>query len=194
VVGAVYDDGVGIRDVDAVLYDGGRYQYVVVVVDKVRDDLLQLAWLHLAVSRRHTGIGHVLLYEMLQMGQGRDAVGHDVDLSVAAHFKVHGVGNHLVAEGVHLGLYGAAVGRRSLDDGKVAGAHQRELEGARDRCGRHCEGVDVGFEGAQFLLDGDPELLFLVYDEQAQVVPFHRSSDEFVGADENIDFPFGQLL
>ena len=127
ILGTIYYNGIGIGDVDAVLHDGGGEQHVVVVVGEVEHDLLQFLGLHLAVANSDATVGDILQYHLLQVGQVADAVVHEVDLSVAAHLEVDGVDDNLGREGVNLGLYGVAVGRRCLDDTHVAGSDEREL-------------------------------------------------------------------
>ena len=67
------------------------------------------------------------------------------------------------------------------------------MQRARDGRGRHGERVDVHAQLAQFFFDAYAEFLFLVDDEQPEVVPLHGLADEFVGADEDIDFALFQV-
>ena len=186
VVRGVDDDGVRVRDVDAVLHDGGGEQHVVVVVDEVRDDFLQLRGRHLPVAHGHAGVRDVPCQQLPQVLEGADAVRHDEHLPVAAHLEVHGLGDDLVAERVYLRLYRAAVGRRRLDDGEVARAHHGELQGARDGRGGHRERVHARLHHAQLLLHAHAELLLLVDDEQAEVLEAHLLADELVRADDDV--------
>ena len=117
---AVDDDGVGIGHVDAVLHDGGGEHHVIVVVHEVEDNLLQVLRIHLSMADTHTGIGHVLVYHLLQLLQIADFVVHDEHLPVAAHLEVDGLGKDFGRESVYLGLDGVAVGWGSLDDGEVS--------------------------------------------------------------------------
>ena len=123
VVRTIDDDGVGIRYVDTILDDGGREQHVVVVVREVEDDFLQLFGFHLSVADSYTGIGHVLLDDLGDMFEVGYAIVDKVNLTVAAHLEVDGIGYNLGRKSVHLGLYGIAVGRRRLDDTEVARTH-----------------------------------------------------------------------
>ena len=108
------DDGVGVGDVESALDDGGGDEHVVVVGGEVRHHLLQVGGRHLAVSDGHAGVGYVLAHDLFQVREGADAVTHDEGLSAAAHFELHGLGDDFCREGVHLGLYGVAVGWRRL--------------------------------------------------------------------------------
>ena len=140
------DDGIGIGYVDTILYDGGGDEHVVVVVHEAHDDLLQLLGRHLSVPDADTGIGHAARDEGGQLGKVLYAVVDEEELSVAAELEVHRLAYNLLIEGVHLGLYGIAVGWWSLYDTQVAGTHERELQGARDGRGGKCERVDGDFQ------------------------------------------------
>ena len=65
----VDEDGVGVGDVDAALYDGGGQQHVVVVVHEAKDDFLQLGGLHLSVAYADAAVGDAALYHGLQFGK-----------------------------------------------------------------------------------------------------------------------------
>ena len=192
-VGVVYDYGVGIAYVDAVLHNRGGEQHVVVVIHKSYEYLLQLLGIHLAVSDSHTCVGHILVYERCYLGQSRYAVVDEVYLSVARHLEVDGIGYYLMTIYAQFGLHRIAVGWRSAYDTHVAGTHQRELQGAWYRCSRHGERVDIGLQLAQALLGRHSELLFLVDDEQSEVVPLHGLAYKLVRSDEYINLAFLQI-
>ena len=118
----------------------------------------------------NAGIGHFTLNHIGQIRQGRYAVAHDEQLSVAAHLKVDGLADDIRAVDMNLGLYGITVGRRSLYDGEVTGTHKRELQGTRYWRGGHCEHIHVGAHLLQALLDRYAELLLLIDNEQTQVL------------------------
>ena len=182
----VDDDGVGVGNVDAVFHDGRREQHVVVVVREVEHYLLQLLGLHLSVAHSHAAVWHVLQYHVFQLPQIIDAVVDKEHLSVAAHLEVNGIGDDLCREGVYLRLYGVTVWRWSLYDAQVACADERELQRARYWRGTHRECVYVGLHLSQLLLCRDAELLFLVYNEQPQVLELHALANELVRANDDI--------
>ena len=123
-VGGINDNGVGVTDVDTILHDGGGDEYVVIVVGKAQNDFLQFGGGHLPVTDSHAGIGHIFLNQFFEILKRRDTVSNDVSLSVPTHFKIDGIGNDFVTEGVYLCLYRAAVGGWRLNDAKVARPHQ----------------------------------------------------------------------
>ena len=113
----------------------------------------------------NAAVGHIFLDEVGYLLQAVDAIVHKINLTVAAHFEIDGVGYHLMPKGGKLGMDGITVGRRRADNAHVARSHQRELQRARYGRGRHGERVNVGFEFPQFLFGGNTKLLFLVDDE-----------------------------
>ena len=188
------DDGVGIGDVEAALDDGCGDEDIVVVVHEIDHYLLQLIRRHLAIGHGNVGIGDMFAHKLCKLGQLADAVVDEEHLPTSAHLKLNGFGDDGGIEGTQLCLNGIAVGRRRLDDTQVASSHQGELEGARYRCGCQGEGVDVGLQLAKLLFGGDAELLFLVDDEESQVLELHSLADEFVCADDDVDGAVLQLL
>ena len=127
-VGIVDDDGIGVGDVYSVLNYRRRKQYIVIIVHESHHDFLQFLGFHLSMSDGDTAVGNVLPDEICDFLQVADTVVDKVDLPVAAHFEVDGIGNHFMREGGDLGLDGITVGRRCAHDTHVACAHQRELE------------------------------------------------------------------
>ena len=74
VMGIVNNNGVGIRNVDTALDDGGGEKHIVIVIHEIEDNLLQLFGLHLPVTDAHTAIGDVALDECFQLQEVLDAV------------------------------------------------------------------------------------------------------------------------
>ena len=76
----VHDDRVRVRDVEAVLHDGGADEHIGVAFDEVHHHLFQLVAFELSVTHTHARTGHQLA----------DHVGDELDVL------------HLVVEEVHL--------------------------------------------------------------------------------------------
>ena len=82
-VGAVDDDRVGVRDVEAVLDDGGRDEHVEPVRDEVDHDLLERLLAHLPVADGDPRLRHELRDEVRHREDRLDAVVDEVDLAAA---------------------------------------------------------------------------------------------------------------
>ena len=84
-IGAIDDDGVGVRDVEAVLDDGRREQHVVLVRDEVDHHALELFFAHLPVGDGHARLGHEPRDQVAERVDRLDAVVDEVDLAAALH-------------------------------------------------------------------------------------------------------------
>ena len=80
-VGAVDEEGVGARDVEAVLDDRGRDQHVGAALDEGEHRPLELGLGHLAVRHRDPRLGHQPLHQARQRVDRLDAVVHEEDLA-----------------------------------------------------------------------------------------------------------------
>ena len=165
VMSRIDNDGVGIRDIDTILDDGSREQHVVVVVGEIEDDLLEFLRFHLSMSDSHTGIRDIFMDHLRDVREIADTIIDKVNLPIARHLEVDGIGDDLGAEGVNLRLDGIAVRGRCLDDTEITGSNQRELKRTGNRRCRHRQRIDIRLQLAQFLFRGDTKLLFLVDDE-----------------------------
>ena len=103
-VGAVDQDGVGGRHVDAALDDGGAHQHVEAPVIEIDHELLEVALAHLPVAEAHLRLRH-------QRGELRghllDAlhlVVHQVDLAAAPQFAQAGIAQRRPVPLAHEGL------------------------------------------------------------------------------------------
>ena len=193
ILGVVDDDGVDAWHVDAALDDGGGEEHVVVVGGEVDDGLLEALGGHLPVGHGDACVGHQAVYHGLELVEALDAVVYDEYLAVAGHLEVDGLAHEVVVERGDGGEDGVAVGRRGIDIGEVAGAHERELQCARYGGGAHGEGVEVDAQLLELLFDGDAEFLLLVDYEQPEVFESDGLADELVGADDDVYLALGQV-
>ena len=172
-VGIIHDDGIGIGNIDSVLYDGSRKEQIIVVIDESHDDLLQFLRLHLSMPDSYAAVWHQFLDEHFQLGQFGDTVADEEHLTVTAHLKIDGIGNHRLVEGDDLGLDRITVRRRCTHDTHIAGSHQRELQGSRNRSSTHGKGIHIHLQLAKLFLGRYTKLLLLINDQQSQVVPLY---------------------
>ncbi len=192
-LGVVHNHRVGVRHVQAGLDDGGRDQHVEPVVREVDHDLLERARRHLAVRRPNTNVRHERLDGGRHLVDGLDAVVQEEHLAAAVDLVQDGVADQVARVGVDLGHHRLAVQRRRLDERQVARAQQRELQRARDRRRRERQRVHVRAQLAQLLLGRDAEALFLVYDQQPEVLELDIFGQDTVRADHDVDLADGEL-
>ena len=176
----INNNGIGIRNVYSIFYNGSRKQYVIVVIGKIKDDLLQFLWFHLSMTNSHTSIWHIFQYHFLQARQIIDARIDEIDLTIARHFKVNGICYDFCAKSMDLRLDRITVRRWCLNDTQVASTHQRELQRTWNRRCRHGQRINIGLHLAQLLFRRNAKLLFLVDNEQSQVVKLHRLTNQLM--------------
>ena len=95
------------------------------------------------MTYRHTCVWHILVYKCGNLGKVAYAVVYKVDLTIARHFKVYGIGYYLMTIYANFGLYWISVRWRRAYDAHITCAHKRELQGSGYWCCRHCQGVNI---------------------------------------------------
>ena len=188
------NDGVGIRDVNSTLNNRRGQQYIIIVIDKVEDNLFQLFRLHLSVPDTYPAIRYIPQNHRLQFHQILNAVVHKENLPVAAHFKIDSFGYNFLIECMYFRLNRVTVGRRCLNDRQVSSPHQRELKGTRNRSSRQCQRIYIDLQLTKLFLHAYTELLLLVNDKQTQILEFDTFANNLMRTDKNIDFSVGQLF
>ena len=118
------NDSVGIRNINTTFDDCSCQEYIIVVVDKIQNNLLQLCRFHLSMSNRYTAIRDMTFDHRFQFRQVRNPVIDKEDLTVAAHLKIDGIRYHFFIKSMHFGLNRIAVGWRSRNHTQVACTHQ----------------------------------------------------------------------
>ena len=139
----VDNDRIGIRNIDTALYDSSRQKHIIVIIDKVKNDLFQLCGFHLSMPDSNTAIGNMTFDHRFQFRKVRNPVVDKENLTVATHLKINRVRNHFLIEGMYFCLNRIAVRRRRRDYTQVAGSHQRELKRTWNRCGSHGQCIHI---------------------------------------------------
>ena len=186
-VGALHDQRVGGRDVEARLDDRGAHQHVRVAAQELEHVLLELALGHLAVGDRDARLGDERADALGGLVDRVDAVVQEERLALAGQLALDRRRDQLLVVLAHVGLDRAAALRGRLDHRYVAQARERHLERARDRGGRQRQHVDPELELAHQLLLLDAEALLLVHDQQAELLRAHVAREQAVGADQDVD-------
>ena len=128
----VYDDGVSVGDVQAVFDDGRAEQDIIIAPDEREHLILEGFGFHLPVGGANLGVRHQAVEYFLDMGEFLDLVVQEEYLPAAVEFVVDDALYFRFLEEYDFGLHRNAVRRRGVDDAEVAGAQQRELQGAGD--------------------------------------------------------------
>ncbi len=110
-----------------------------------------------------------------------------VHLPAPAQLPADGVGDDPGVVLQHVGLHRVPVVGGLLDDGHVPDAGEGHVERPGDRGGGEGEHVGGGTHLLELFLLGHAEALFLVDDDQAQVVELHVLTHQPVGAHDDVD-------
>ena len=159
--------------------------------DERRHHLLEPARGHLAMAHHDARLGHERGEAFRDALDRLDAVVQVEHLAAPRQLRLHGVAHQRLVVAPDDGADGQALARRRLDDAQVAGAHEREVERARDRRRAHREDVDLGAEALQALLVADAEAVLLVDDDQAQAGERRPVGEQRMRADHDVDGPGG---
>ena len=181
-----------IRDINTALNNGSRQKDIIIIIDKIQNNLFQLRRLHLSVTDSHTAIRNVTLNHRFQFRQISYPVIDKKHLAVTAHFKINRIRNHLLIKGMHLCLDRITVRRRRRDNTQIARTHQRELKRTGNRSSGHCQCIHVHFQLPQLFLYRDSEFLFFINNQQSQVFKLDVFSQDTVSTYQYIDIPLLQ--
>ena len=193
-LGAVDEDGVGVRVVDAGFDDRRTQQQVGSLLGKVAHDTLQLTFVQLAVADHDARFRHQLGQFFAHVFDGVDLVVQEIYLAAALQLAQHGFANDAVRQPGNEGLDGEALLRRGSNHREIAQALQRHGQRARNwRCGQR-QHVDLGAKILQAFLLTYAEAVFLIDDDQAEAIELHFLGQELVRADDDVDLALRQLL
>src|SRR3954451_7002490 len=186
-VGALDDQRVRLRDVDARLDDARRDEHVGLAAQEAHHPLLELLLLELPVRDLERHVRAQAAQALGRLVDRLHAVVHEERLALALLLADERLLDEVLVVLADVGLHGAAALGRRLDDADVAHAGEGHLQRARDRRGAHRDDVDLELELSEQLLLLDAEALLLVDDDQADVLAAQVAAEEPVRADEDVD-------
>ena len=193
-IGAMHDQRVGVRNVEAGFDDRGRQQDVVLAVVERRHDVFDHRRRHLAVRDRDLHLRHMLVEEILCLGEIVDARADIERLAAAIALAQQRLAHHQRIEGRDERAHRQPIHRRRSDDRQFAHAGQRQLQRARDRRGAQRQHMHLGAQLLQPLLVRNAEMLLLVDDQQAEIPELDRLAEQRMGADDDVDRAVGDPL
>ena len=124
---------------------------------------------------------------------GVDFIVQEIHLAAALQFALEGFADQCRIPGADEGLDREAMRGRRGDDGQIAQTGHGHVERARDwSCGEGKQ-IHLGAQLLQLLLLAHAKALFLVDDQQAEVLELHIRLQQLVGADHDVDLAVGQL-
>jgi hypothetical protein len=168
-IGSLDDHRVDGRNVEPRLDDGRAHEHVGLGVAELEHRPFELVLVHLPVGDADARLGNERRDPSGDVVDGLDPVVDVEDLPVAQELAPDGRHHDLVVVLTHVGHDRVPVLRRGVDDGHVANAGHRHLEGARDRCRSKRQHVDTGPQRLELLLLLDTEALLLVHDHESEI-------------------------
>src|SRR5918996_4410182 len=121
-VGAVYDNRIGVGKIQSRLDNRRANQHLSLVLEKINHDFFQFSWPHLPMRYRHLGLWHQIREFLRQAVDGLDAVVQKKDLPTPLELPQNRVANQVFVIARHIGLNRQPIDRRRFDDAQVADA------------------------------------------------------------------------
>ena len=146
----------------------------------------------MAVGHSHPGLRDQLTDPARYLVDVVHPVVYEEDLAFPEEFSADGLGHRSLVIVADVGQDRLAVGGWGVNEAEVADSGQRHFQRPRDRSGGQGQDVHPGPNFFDRLLVGDPEALFLVDDQQAQLLEPDVVGEKAVGADHHVHRPVGQ--
>ncbi|MNN73733.1 hypothetical protein D3C81_1898730 [compost metagenome] len=121
-VGAVHDQCVGRRNIDAALDDGGRNQHVILPIVEGAHHFLELGRAHLAMADDELHLGHLLAQELLDVRQLLQTRRNIIGLPAAILLAQQGLAHQHRVPRRDIGPHRQTIDRRRRDDRHLANA------------------------------------------------------------------------
>ena len=180
-------NGVNVGHVNARLDNRRADQKVKVPAGEAINRFFQPALRHLPVSIGDTRTGQSLSQFCCLSGQFTGVVVEIKDLAAAGYFAQDGLIDNALVILHHIGLNRASILRSFLKQGDIANAGEGHVQSSRDGGRRQCEHINVRVARFEHLLMVDPEALFFVDHEQAQIAELQFFREHAVRADKNVN-------
>jgi len=186
-VGAIDDDRVRRRDVDAAFDDRRAQQDVEASMVEVEHYLFELAFGQLAVADPNLCLRHEFCDLLFDLADVLDAVVDEIDLAAALDFAQAGLPNQDIVPLTDKSLHGQPLRRRRRDQRHVAQAAEGHVQGSRNWRRRQRQYVDLAPERFYRLLVSNAETMLLVDDHETDVVHLFRVLQQAMRADDDVD-------
>ena len=193
-VSIFHDQGVGIRNIQARLHDGGAHQHIEFAIPEALHRGFQLFLAHLAVRDHYAGFRNQAANVRGGLLDAANLVMHVEHLAVAQQLAADGRGHVLVLLRTHVRQHRVAVLRRGEDRRHLADPRHRHFQRAGNRGRGHRQHVHVRAQRLDVLLVFHAEALLLVHDDQPQVLPVHARLQQAVGTDHDVHRAVGHAI
>ena len=180
------DHGVGGRDIKPAFHDGGGQQHIILAVIKGVHDVIEFPRRHLPVRHHGFYFRHIFFEEGIRVGEVRDARAHIKALAAAIALAQQRFADHHRIKRRDESAHSQPVHRRRRDEGQFPHTGERQLQGARNGRRRQRQHMHVRLELLELFLVGHAKALFLVHNQQAQILEPDRLGQERMGTHDNV--------
>ena len=193
-IGAIDDDRVRARHVDARFDDRRTDEHVEALPVEIEHHLLELALGHLAVRDAKARFGEQLAELARGLFDRVDFVMQEIHLTATRELALERLADQRRIVDADECLHRKPMRGRRRDDRKIAQARHRHVQRARNRRRGERQEIDFGAKLLQLLLLAHAEALFLVDDDEAEILEPHIGLQQLVRADHDVDLAVGKFL
>ena len=192
-VRVVDDDGIHVGDIQAGLYDSRRHQHVRLAAHEFQHDLLQFPLLHLPVGKDHVRVRHQRLNVPRDLTDGLNLIVDVIYLPAPGQFAGDCLPHQLIVIFHDIGLDGLPVQRRLRQNAHIPDADHAHMKRTGDGRGREAHHIHRLLHLLDLFLVGHTETLFLIDDQQPQILELHIFRKKPVRSDGDVRRAPGQL-
>ena len=185
---------VGGWDIDTGFDNGRADQNVKTLMVEVVHHAFQFAFAHLPVTNGNPRFRHQLRQPFGGFLDVFHIVIEIVNLATAQHFTQNRLTYHQIVVFTNKGFDCQTARRWRGDDRQIAHAAHRHVQRTRDRRGGKRQNIHIGTHRFDTLFMTHAETVLFIDDQQSQIFQLHITLQQFVRADQNINFPFGNLF
>lgn len=170
---SVFDNqGVSVGDIESSFDDCGADKDVDFALDESDHDGFKFGFVHLSVPDGDSGLGNEFANFVGDVINAVDSVVDEKDLSATGEFAEDSFSHDFVRGWSDESANWESSRGWVVDERHLPNVHQGHAEGARDWGCAHAEDIDIDSDGFQCFLVFDPEFLFFIDDEKAEVFEF----------------------
>src|SRR4029077_2988524 len=136
------DDGVCVRNIEAAFDDRGANEHVNLPGNESRHNAFQFVGIHLTMPDLNSGLWTKIDDPITHPLNTRYPIVQEEYLALPFEFAINRCANESLIISRHYRFHGQTVEGRSLDRGHIFYAHQRQIQGARNRCSRERQHID----------------------------------------------------
>ena len=185
-VGAINDNRIRIRNIEAALDDGCADENVDLAGDEACHYGFEFIRVHLSVTKFDPRLRTKLRDAIAHPFDRLHAIVQEENLALAFKLPIDRIANDALIVTADHCLDGKPIERRRLNRGHVFHSDQRQIERTRDRSGGEREHVDQFEQLLEFLLVQNTETLLFVDHHQTKILKDHVAGDEAMRADDDI--------